>query len=317
MLRINYEQKDLGPSYAIAVAAMIVGSLILGLIFGTSATGWQFWLMQALFTLLIGGSAVLYAFLSKTNVIVATRLNALPRYAHVLWGCGAVIFLIACMTPINNVLLDGIEALGLKRPSVELENNLAGLLVVSCLLPSICEEIVFRGTVAQSLAASSNKPATLAICGALFALFHANPAQTIHQFVLGAFLTLLVLRSGSLWTSVIVHLFNNVMVVALSYTALGAEEFWCFSQNTGVVVTLLCVGIVGFAACVFGYIKTTQSAWNSKTNTDGDMISETNTQSVANNSLNSTKTNPMSTILLTVAIVICVVLWVTTLFAVG
>ena len=311
MYRLNYEKKDLGQSYAVAVATMVLSSLVLGLIFGTQATGWRFWLLQALFTLLIGGSAFLYAALTKTKVFAATKLNVAPRYAHILWGVLAVTFLVACMTPINSALLDGIEALGLPRPSVNLDSNLAGLLIVACVLPSICEEIVFRGTVAQSLAGNNNKLATLAISGALFALFHANPAQTVHQFVLGAFLTLLVLRSGSLWTSVIVHLFNNTLVVVLSYTALGEEEFWSFSSNTAVVVAFLCVGIVGFVASVFGYIKTTKSVWNCSCGEQAEDAVQS-----FNISNNVEKITTQSLIMLVVAIVVCVALWATSLLTV-
>ena len=312
MKRLNYEKKDLGPSYAVAVAVMIVSSLLLGLIFGADATGWKFWVMQALFTLLIGGSAFLYAAITKTNMFAATKMNVAPRYAHVLWGCLAVTFLIACMTPVNNALLDGIEALGLKRPSVQLENNIAGLLIVACLLPAICEELVFRGTVAVSLADSKSKVSAIAISGALFALFHANPAQTVHQFALGAFLTLLALRSNSLWTSVIVHLFNNTLVVILSYTPVGAEEFWSFKSNTGVVVACLVVGIIGFGLSVFGYLKTTKSAWNRS-----DSVSaEKDATYSANVSKSVAKFNPMSIIPLIAAIAVCVVLWVSNLFAV-
>ena len=309
MYKLTYAKKDLGPSYALAVATMIVSSLVLGLIFGINASGWKFWVMQALFTLLIGGSAFLYAAITKTKVFVATKLNVVPRYAHILWGCLAAMFLIACMTPINNVLLDGIEKLGLKRPSVEFEDNLAGLLIVACVFPAICEELVFRGTVAQSLADSNNKPAALAICGALFALFHANPAQTVHQFVLGAFLTLLVLRSGSLWTSIIVHLFNNTLVVALSYTPLGSDEFWSFSSNTAVVVICLCVGIVGFAASVFGYLKTTKSVWNGNGSAHAEVLDSTQ------DTATSPSQNTTSVVFLTVAIAVCAVLWVSNLFA--
>lgn len=312
MFRLNYDKKDLGLSYITAVATMILSSLVLGLIFGGNASGWKFWLMQALYTSLIGGSAFAYAAATKTKVFVATKLNVAPRYAHVLWGCLAVTFLVACMTPINTALLDGIEKLGLSRPSVELENNLAGLLIAACLLPAISEELVFRGTVAMSLE-RSNKVVALLVSGALFSLFHANPAQTIHQFVLGAFLTLLVFRSGSLWTSVIVHLFNNVLVVVLSYTPVGADEFWSFSTNTAVVVTCLCVGIVGFVGCLIGYVKTTKSAWFDSDIAQAEEPSdkENSTPSAVKN---DASTNTVSLIALTVAVVICMALWLTTLF---
>ena len=320
MYRLNYEKKDLGPSFITAVATMVVSSLVLGLIFGVNATGWKFWLMQALFTLLIGGSAFVYAAVSKTKVFAATKLNVIPKYAHVLWGCCAVTFLIACMSPINTALLDGIEALGLNRPSVEMEDNLAGLIIVACILPAICEEVVFRGTVAQSLVNSKSKLAALAISGALFALFHGNPAQTVHQFVLGALLTLLALRSGSLWTSVIVHLYNNVLVVALSYTAVGADEWWSFSTNTAAVVICLCVGAVGFAASIFGYLKTTKSSWKTTYNARGAKVAAvssdeiTEQEQLADMEESNFKQSAMSRITLIVAIVVCAVLWVSNLF---
>lgn len=318
MNRLNYEKKDLGPSFATTVAVMLVSSLVLGFIFDVEASGWEFWLMQALFTLFIGASAVLYAVITKTNIFTATKINKAPKYAHILWGFLAVIFLIACMTPINTALLDGIEVLGLKRPSVNLEENLAGLLIVACLLPAICEEVVFRGTVAQSLANNSNKLGVIVLNGVLFAVFHANPAQTVHQFVLGAFLTLLVFRSGSLWTSVIVHLFNNVLVVVLSFTPIGAEEFWSFKSNTAVVVICLVVGVVGFGLSVFGYIKTTKSVWYKDTHIQTVLQSANtpdNMQQSNQDTIKQSDRNIASVVTLIVAIVVCVILWVANLFA--
>lgn len=323
MSRLNYEKKDLGQSYATAVITMVVSSLVLVLIFGEQTGGFKFWLMQALYTLLIGGSAFLYAVLTKTKVFVATKLNVAPRYAHVLWGCLAVTFLIACMMPLNTALLDGFEALGLRRPSVELENNLAGLLIVACVLPAFTEELVFRGTVAMSLAGARNKLGVLAVSGVLFAIFHANPAQTIHQFVLGAFLTLIVLRSGSLWTSVIVHFFNNALVVALNYTKIGEEQFWSFTDNTAVVVTCLCVGVVGFALSVFGYLKTTKSLWRSSdvhcdVRGDGAQVEDAmgNEKNTPGEQKNAIKKHPVSIITLIVAVAVCVTLWIANLLAV-
>ena len=303
MHRINYEKRDMGLSFALAVGVMLVASLVLGLIFGADASGFTYWLMQALYTVAIGSSAFIYAAFTKTKVFAATKLNKAPRPAHFLWGCLATVFLIFCMTPLNNWLLDAIEAMGLKRPDVNLENNVVGLLIVACLLPCFTEEIVFRGTVAGSLEGNKNKLAALAISGALFSLFHANPAQTVHQFVLGAFLTLLVYRSGSLWTSVIVHFFNNALVVALSYTYVGSDEFWNVKLNMGWVLALFFVGIVGFALCVFGYIKTTKSVWQQELQ-DGDAQ-----QTVAKN----TQRNVTSTVLLCVAVGVCLTLWVSSL----
>ena len=294
MLRLNYQKKDLGFAFGTAVAAMVTASLALSLIFGSAADGWRFWLMQALYTLCIGASVFIYDAIARINPVAASRLNVKPRFAHMGWGFLATVCLIFAMMPVNSMFLDAIEAVGLKRPSVDIPDDLAGLLIVAALLPAFCEELVFRGAVAQSAGAMKNKLAALAVSGGLFALFHANPAQTVHQFVLGALLTLLVLRSGSIWTSVAVHLFNNALVVALNYTPLGADEFWSVTANTGTVLGIMFAGIVGFALCVFGYLKTTESVWKPS---EDEGASPT-----------------ASRIVLLASVVVCVVLWVSALF---
>lgn len=298
MHRLNYEKKDLGYSFGIAVAVMVTASLALSLIFGENAVGWKFWLEQALYTLCLGGSAFLYAAFVKTNPIAASKLNVKPRLAHMGWGILAIGCLIFGMMPLNCMFLDAIEAIGLNRPKSPFDDpanaSVAGLLLVATLLPAFCEEFIFRGVVAQSAAGMKSKLATLAVSGALFSLFHANPAQTLHQFVLGAFITLLVLRSGSLWTGIAAHLFNNAFVVALNYTELGKEEFWRVSTNTGTVLPIMFAGLIGFALCVFGYLKTTRSVWT--VTNDGQ------------------KTDSASVIVLVASAAVCLVLWVSALF---
>ena len=314
MRRLNYQRKDLGYSFALTTAVMVAVALVLSFIFGAETSGWKFWVMQALYTVLIGGSAFLYATVSKTNFVAATKLNAKPSLWHTLWGCGAVVFLVFGMNQINMLFLDLIEKIGLTRPSVYLENNLAGLIICACILPAFAEEIVFRGTVAQSLYDSKNKLAALAVSGALFSIFHANPAQTLHQFVLGAFLTLLVFRSGSLWTSVIVHFFNNAFVVAMAYTPLGADEFWNLSTNTKWALPLMIVGIVGFALCVFGYVKTTKSSWQTSAEVSVDETGEKTSDGADEETKNKAdfkaNTQKSSNATLIVALFVCAVLWV-------
>ena len=277
---------------------MVAASLGLDLIFGGDRSGWKFWVMQALYTTFIGGSAFLYAAVSKTDFPSATKFDQRPPAAHVVWGCVSVVCLICCMSQINGLFLDLIEALGLNRPSVDLEDSFFGLIICACLLPAFTEEVLFRGTIAQSLANHDNKWAALAISGALFAIFHANPAQTLHQFVLGVLLTLLVLRSGSLWTSVIVHFFNNALVVVISYTPLGADEYWSLTANTKVALPLMLAGMVGFALSVLLYVKTTKSRWQQPSSTDEE--------EVANDETNHRSSNGA----LIVGVFVCAVLWI-------
>lgn len=307
MRRLNYDNTDLGFSFALTTFIMVVVSLVLQVI-GIGSTSLGFWITQAVYTLAIGSSSVVYALVSRTRFISATKVNKAPKLDHILWGIAAVVCLIFCMSVINNLFVMGVESSGLTRPSVSLDKNLAGLIICACMLPALTEELVFRGTIAQSLYFYRNKWAALAISGALFSIFHANPAQTLHQFVLGAFLTLLVFRSGSVWTSVLVHLFNNLFVVALSYTPLGADELWDITKTPQVAVPAMILGILGFVACVLVYLKTTDSVWNNTPdviyNEDGEI--ESAEQSILSD-------QRLSSAPLWVGVFVCVALWVSQL----
>ncbi|MDE7454979.1 MAG: CPBP family intramembrane metalloprotease [Clostridia bacterium] len=261
MLREKYNTNDLGISFAVVTIMYLVVNLIMSVIlqiFHIDQHNVAFNIIfNVLATLAIGGSAFVYSAISRSKVVTVTKMNVKPPLAHIGWGCLATLFLITCMLPLNNWIADCIEAMGLPRPSVDIEMNVVWMIIVAGILPAFCEEIIFRGTIAQTLQGNRNKLASLAIVGGLFAVFHMNPAQTVHQFVLGAFLALLVYRSGSLWTSVIIHFFNNIVVIILSAT-LGESIDIFFQQNA---IWLFFVGLIGFVGCVCGYMFTTKSKW--------------------------------------------------------
>ena len=308
MRRLNYDNSDLGFSFALTTFIMVVVSLVLQVI-GIGSSSLAFWITQAVYTLAIGSSSIVYALISRTRFVTATKVNKAPKIEHLLWGIAAVVCLVFAMSVINNLFVTGIGSIdGLEKPSVSIDRNLAGLIICACILPAIAEELVFRGTIAQSLYYYKSKWGAIAISGALFALFHGNPAQTLHQFVLGAFLTLLVFRSGSVWTSIIVHLFNNLFVVALSYTPLGADELWDVTKTPQIAIPVMILGILGFIACMLIYLKTTDSVWNNNPN-----------EAVNDESENEVQEQPiladqrLSSAPLWVGVFVCLVMWVSQL----
>lgn len=255
MNKICYEKNDVGKVFALTVGVALAASLVLSAIFTKSATdSLQFWLTQAFYTLAIGSVAPLYALITKTNFVSATKLKSKPPLTHVLWGVLTAAFLIMLMLPLNELILDGIEALGLKRPTVSLENHMdvVPMVIVSCFVASFCEELTFRGTLASGLSQSKNGVGAVLASGALFALFHMNPAQTLHQFALGSLMTLFFFRSDSLWTSIAIHLFNNLAAVVMTFT-LPAN----FAETNR--IWLIIVGAIGVALSLTLYLKLTSS----------------------------------------------------------
>lgn len=88
--------------------------------------------------------------------------------------------------------------------------------IVSCLTPAICEEMLFRGTILSGLKKYGFKIAVI-VSSIIFTLMHGNAEQTIHQFVVGFIVGTIFYKTGNLWIGVIVHFFNNFISITQYY----------------------------------------------------------------------------------------------------
>lgn len=285
-----YTKKDGIASFSFAVVVYLVAQLLLDMALLSAPEGsFAYNVIYAILSLSIFAIAWWYAKFAKKDFVQATTANVKPRLAHTLWGCLATFGLIHMMLPINELFLDWFESMGLNRPTTNLDDLSPVMLVVmTVVLAPIGEEFLFRGTVGRGLV--NEKPVLgILLSGALFALFHLNPAQTLHQFVLGSFLMLLAYRSGSVWTSVLTHAFNNFVVVFFTFVYDPTEFYLEHFALVGIVGGIIfCGGVVGFLLTTKCYAKQ-----------------------------NDHKQNPSATnwIWFGVAVAICVMLWLATLFA--
>ena len=96
--------------------------------------------------------------------------------------------------------------------------------MTTALAPAFAEEFLFRGVVYGNLRPFGKTQAIL-ISSALFALMHQNIGQTFYTFVGGVAMALMYELTGSIWCSILFHLFNNELAViteVLYYGKFGA-----------------------------------------------------------------------------------------------
>ncbi len=150
-------------------------------------------------------------------------------------GCKPKYFLFALLLPfgllfslseLNTLFSDWLVSLGFSMP----ENTLPPLegwyllpaLLVIAVLPALFEETIFRGIlVGRMHAAGWGNAAVVLISGALFALYHGSPLQTVYQFLCGCCYALLALRAGSVLPTALSHLCNNAVILVLTATGYG------------------------------------------------------------------------------------------------
>ena len=132
----------------------------------------------------------------------------------------------------------GYEDGGILLPSMD-GIGFVGILLVVALLPAVMEEFLFRGVLLNGLKSFKTLGAVL-VCGALFSLYHRNPAQTLYQFCCGAAFALVAIRSGSILPTVLSHFINNAVILILTKCGVTAYP-------TPVFIVVVCVSAVCLA----------------------------------------------------------------------
>lgn len=144
------------------------------------------------------------------------------------------------------------SATDLPDPSEPL-NAVLGLLCV-CVAPALGEEFMFRGVMLGSYRRKGGLKAVV-LSALVFALGHFNPAQLVHQFILGVVLAYLVEATDNIWYAVAVHFLNNVLALFLGlipgYNALAALD----GKSAAILCAMCVAGAAVLYPSLYGLVK--------------------------------------------------------------
>lgn len=269
-------RKYLSPSdsmqaFIFGLLIFLAMSLITSVIYaGVRAAGGQdtavLWIGTATATASLAVVCALYASAKNINFFKATTLNVKPKLSSVFTGMLTVVGLIFALLPVVFAFMTFLEQHGLvvesavddlmpKNPSLMV---IIFFVIVVCVLPAFCEEVLMRGIIAKGFGRWGIVTASL-LSGFIFMLLHMSPAQTIYQFALGVILGIFMLHGGSIWTVIIMHFFNNFLSVILDLV-LSAEiqtaifvNYWYISMPLGALVAV---------AGIMLFIKLTANAFD-------------------------------------------------------
>jgi membrane protease YdiL (CAAX protease family) len=95
---------------------------------------------------------------------------------------------------------------------------------IIALVPSICEELLFRGLVQKNFEKSSPRPwLGFVVTGTIFGVYHLNPFAVIPLIALGIYFGYIVYHSKSITIAIIGHFFNNTIAVVATYFGVDDE----------------------------------------------------------------------------------------------
>lgn len=133
--------------------------------------------------------------------------------------------------------------------------------MTTALAPAFAEEFLFRGVIYGNLRPFGKTQAIL-ISSILFALMHQNIGQFFYTFVGGIAMALMYELTGTLWCSILFHLFNNELAViteVLYYGKYGEAVEPLLMLWDAIVL------ILGSVALLFLIVYYTRKAKESKT----------------------------------------------------
>jgi membrane protease YdiL (CAAX protease family) len=84
-------------------------------------------------------------------------------------------------------------------------------------VPSVCEEVLFRGYILRNLERSTTFWGAIIVSGLLFGAFHIRFTQFIPLALLGMLLAWMTIRTRSIWPAIVAHLVNNGGSVLFAY----------------------------------------------------------------------------------------------------
>lgn len=227
--------------------------------------GDEFGVWSYVFTVLLDACFVLAVYFiaqgANRNMFDELKVRKAPTFGQILL-CGLLAFVcIFGFSGLTNIFMQLLYNAGYVSTGEDIVvDSLTSYMfftVVVCILPALCEEILFRGLIFNGLKRISTK---VGVFGSafLFMIMHGNPDQTVHQFILGVVLAIVYLATNNLWVPILLHFFNNFIAVSYAYFSsfqTGGEvasgtveiyfsEYLIYAIVTAVVGFFIAVGIV-------------------------------------------------------------------------
>ena len=175
--------------------------------------------------------------------------HVLPIYAEkggfdpvtLLWGVMLIMAISVVLLPLDSVL----------PPDNRTFASDPCTLITVVIFAPIFEELIFRGRLYNILSRNTSPLMSSSLCAVAFGVVHMQPIVVIEALVVGVVLSYFYLSKRSIFTPIILHMFNNAVgyaLIVLSYDGESLRQLVGRSASAHIGIYLLCLLIVVVSA---------------------------------------------------------------------
>ena len=199
------------------------------------------------------GIALIYSKILNVNAFNGGGFKSGAKPITVLMSAVLIMGMLVMFSPVTETFVDGIYRLGGTTYNYDYNGNelvaLFYALVLSSVLPAICEELLFRGIILRGLL-PYGKTFAIVMSSLMFALAHGSFSQLLYQFLVGLAIGTVVVMTKNIMLGMIMHFTNNFFASIYSII-IGVSEN--ISAQVKYISTVLCI-VLGSICLITGII---------------------------------------------------------------
>jgi membrane protease YdiL (CAAX protease family) len=223
VLQISRVNRPAKFSDAVVLIGIYIGAqLVLGLLLGFGLSFASIEVNNVIFVvLLVAAFAITMLVMHRRlrgqigSYFPTPRARPLVFLAAMIGGIG----LLSLLQPVEGFLLKLIPMPRFLKSTFDIivnPNDLLGSLLLAAIVAPLIEEILFRGLILQGFVRNYGAFHGLMLSSLLFGIVHFNPYQFVAGFILGLFIGLLFVRTGSILPGLLVHVLYNGALIGAS-----------------------------------------------------------------------------------------------------
>lgn len=168
-------------------------------------------------------SLIYFLYYKNENSFDAVKRNGKITIINILLVILLTVLINICTNVLNQIIFAPIANLFFKDNMYNITKSFvpgSGFDIIFnilfiCLIPALFEEILFRGIVLSGYEDLYGTKKSIIMCGLIFAFMHRNISAFIPQFVIGVYLSFVVIKFNSIFYGMIAHFVHNILNLIL------------------------------------------------------------------------------------------------------